>query len=71
MSTNYFDRIENNNENHIYTGKFVQQNEFAAINHLPVNLGTVQSLFYNMAGAKRNGATTFFELVHNWVNTFY
>ena len=33
--------------------------------------GTVQSLFYNMAGAKPNGATTFFELVHNWVNTFY
>ena len=34
-------------------------------------LGTVQSLLYNMAGAKRNGATAFFELVHNWVNTFY
>ena len=26
---------------------------------------------FNMAGAKRNGAITFFELVHNWVNTFY
>ena len=25
-------------------------------------LGTVQSLFYNMAGAKRNGATTFLSL---------
>ena len=24
------------------------------------HLGTVQSLFYNMAGAKHNGATTFF-----------
>ena len=34
-------------------------------------LGTVQSLSYNMAGAKRNGAITFFELAHNWVNTFY
>ena len=34
-------------------------------------LGTVQSLFYNAAGAKRNGATTFFQLVYNWINTFY
>ena len=35
------------------------------------SLGTVQTLFCNMADAKRNGATTFFELVHNCVNTFY
>ena len=34
-------------------------------------LGTVQSLFYSMTDAKRNGATTFFQLVHNWFNTFY
>ena len=32
---------------------------------------SMQSLFYNMAGVKRKGATTFFELVHNLVNTFY
>ena len=36
-----------------------------------MKLGTVQSLFYNMAGAKCNGATPYFELVHNWVNTFH
>ena len=28
----------NNNKGHIYTGKFVQQNEFAAINQGPVSL---------------------------------
>ena len=28
----------NNNKGHIYTGKLVQQNEFAAINQGPVNL---------------------------------
>ena len=48
------------------------------IKHLPHSkmliapLGTWQSVFYNMASAKRKGATTFFELVHNvhnWVNT--
>ena len=27
-----------------------------------------QSSFYNMVGAKHNGATTFFEPVHNLVN---
>ena len=32
------------------------------INHCSKFL-TVQSLLYNKAGAKRNGATTFFELV--------
>ena len=39
--------------------------------HKKLKSGTMQSLFYNMAGAKRNGATTFLELVHNWVNTFH
>ena len=28
-------------------------------------------LIFNMAGAKHNGATTFLELVQNWVNTFH
>ena len=31
----------------------------------------MQSLFYNMASAIHNGATAFFELVNEWVNTFY
>ena len=30
---------------------------------IPWSLGTEKSLFYNMAGAKRNGATTFIELI--------
>ena len=34
-------------------------------------LGTGQNLFYNMAGAKRNWATTFFELIQNGINNFY
>ena len=34
-------------------------------------LGTVQNLFYDIAGAKRNGTTTFFELIQNWMNMFY
>ena len=33
-------------------------------------LGTVQCLFYNMAGADRNGVTTIFDFVQSWVNTF-
>ena len=36
----------------------------------PNGLLSVQCLFYNMNGAKRNGATTSFEFVRNWVNTF-
>ena len=36
-----------------------------------LSLGTVRSLFYNMAGAKHNWATTFSELTHNSINTFY
>ena len=31
-------RINNDDKDHIYTGKLVQQNEFAAINQGPVNL---------------------------------
>ena len=34
-------------------------------------LGTEKSLFYNMAGAKRNGASTFIELIRGGVNTIF
>ena len=34
------------------------------------SLGTVQSLFYNLASAKRKGATSLFKLVHNWISNF-
>ena len=33
-------------------------------------LGTEQTLFYNMAGAKRNGATTFIELIRGGSKLF-
>ena len=32
------DNNNNNNKDHVYTGKLVQQNEFAAINQGPANL---------------------------------
>ena len=34
------------------------------------SLGTVQSLFYNMAGAKHNRATTFIELIRGGSTQF-
>ena len=49
----------------IPTGKAKQKRVYASKStHLKqAFIGTVQCLFYDMAGAKRNGATTFLEFV--------